>query len=246
MKIVSRALGAVSVLAFLVACDEPKPTPPPTPVATTSAAVSPKPSTPASASAAVALSAAPSASSPVVPAGPPASYDFDTAHSRVGFSVRHMMISNTRGHFGKFSGSVFIDEATPAATKISVEIETASIDTSEVKRDDHLRSAEFFDVKKFPKMTFVSTAVERAGAGYKVTGDLTLHGVTKPVVLTVDSLAPETKDPWGGFRRGAHATAKINRKDFGLTWNKGLETGGVVVGDDITIDLEIELVKKKS
>ena len=127
---------------------------------------------------------------------------------------------------------------------VNVDIDTTTIDTTDPKRDEHLRSPEFFDVKKFPKMTFKSTEVSRSGQGYKVVGNLTIKDVTKPVTLTVDSIVKETKDPWGMVRRGTHASAKIDRKEFGLNWNKALETGGVAVGDEVTLDLEIELIKK--
>jgi len=126
-----------------------------------------------------------------------------------------------------------------------VTIDTASINTNVKKRDDHLRSADFFDVTKYPAMTFVSKKVVRSGKDtLKVTGDLTLHGVTKEVVLAVEGPSRESKDPWGNIRRGATATTTINRKDFGLNWNKALETGGVLVGEEITINLEVELIKK--
>ena len=128
---------------------------------------------------------------------------------------------------------------------MEVSIDTKSINTNVRKRDEHLRSADFFDVAKFPAMTFVSKKVAKAGNDkLKVTGDLTLHGVTKEVVLDVEGLSQESKDPWGNIRRGATASTKINRKDFGLVWNKALETGGVVVGDEITITLEIEMIRK--
>ena len=175
-----------------------------------------------------------------------ATYDIDRSHSRLSFSVRHMMVSNTRGQFGAFAGTVYIDERSPAASTVSLDIETSSIDSSDPKRDEHLRSADFFDVQRFPKMTFRSTRVERNGAGWKVTGDLTIRDTTKPVVLEVDAIAPAVRDLWGGARRGTHARAKLDRKAFGLTWNKTLEAGGVAVGDEVTLDLEVELLEKKA
>jgi len=237
----SNPLRSLTLLALLslAACDDKKAEPPPAP----SAESKPTTSAPAASSAA----ATPSASVAAAPADPPAdpaTFDIDVSHSRVTFSVRHMMVSNTRGQFGKLVGQVFLDEKDPKASNVSVEIETASIDTNDPKRDEHLKSPDFFDVKKFPKMTFKSTAVERAGAGWKVVGDLTIKETKKPVTLTVDPIVKETRDPYGMIRRGTHATTKIDRKEFGLTWNKALETGGVAVGDEITIDLEIELVKK--
>lgn len=239
----SNMLRSLPLLALitLAACDDKKVEPPAAP----SAESKPTTSAPAtSAAPAASASASAAAVAPTDPPADPAAFDLDLSHSRVSFSVRHMMVSNTRGQFGKFTGNVFIDEKDPKSSNVTVEIETASIDTSDPKRDEHLKSPDFFDVKKFPKMTFKSTSVERAGAGYKVLGDLTIKDVKKPVTLTVDPIVKETKDLYGMIRRGTHATTKIDRKEFGLTWNKALETGGVAVGDEITIDLEIELVKK--
>jgi polyisoprenoid-binding protein YceI len=171
-------------------------------------------------------------------------WNIDPDHSSIGFKVRHLMVSNVKGVFGKVQGVVSIDDREITRSKVHVTIETASIDTGVAKRDAHLRSAEFLDVARFPTMTFVSTKVARSGAdGLKVTGNLTLHGVTRPVVLDVEGPPQESKDPWGNLRRGASASAKINRKDFGLTWNKALETGGVMVGDEVTIGIEVEMVK---
>ncbi len=178
------------------------------------------------------------------PTAPPGDYDIDTSHSRLGFSVRHMMVSNVRGQFTKWSGHAHIDEGNLAASNVALEIDPTSIDTNEPKRDTHLKSPDFFDTAKFPKMTFVSKSIERSGAGYKVTGDLTMRDVTKSIVLDVDALSPEQKDPWGGLRRGTHATGKLNRKDFGLSWGKVMESGGAVVGDEVTLDIEIEMTKK--
>ncbi len=172
-------------------------------------------------------------------------WEIDPVHSVVGFSVRHMMVSNVRGEFTKFNGTVEGAGNDLTTAKISVVIDAASVNTREPKRDADLRSPNFFDVAKFPTLTFVSKKVERAGEGkLKVTGDLTIHGVTKEVVLDVDGPTAEAKDPWGGTRVGAHATTTINRKDYGLLWNKTLETGGVLVGDDVVITIDVELVKK--
>jgi len=173
-------------------------------------------------------------------------WNVDPAHSTVGFSVRHMMVSNVKGSFGKFTASVDGNPADPASAKISAKIEIASVDTRDAKRDDHLRSADFFDAAKFPTMTFTSTKVERVSATTaKVTGDLTIHGVTKPVVLDVVYTEP-VKTPWGTNVVGATATGKVNRKDFGVNWSKSLDGGGVVVGDDVTIQLELELGSKNA
>jgi polyisoprenoid-binding protein YceI len=169
----------------------------------------------------------------------------DPDHSNVGFKVRHLMVSNVRGSFDRHNGVIELDDKDITKSKVQVTIDTASINTTVQKRDDHLRSADFFDVAKYPTMTFVSRNIAAAGTnGLKVTGDLTLHGITREVVLDVEGLSGESKDPWGNVRRGATATTRIDRKDFGLVWNKALETGGVVVGDEVLITLEIEMIKK--
>lgn len=175
-----------------------------------------------------------------------ATWNIDPDHSSVGFKVKHLMISNVRGSFDKHTGTIELNEKDITKSKVKVSIDTTSINTNVQKRDDHLRSADFFDVTKFPVMTFVSKKVAKAGKDkLKVTGDLTLHGVTKEVVLNVDGPTKESKDPYGNIRKGATATTTINRKDFGLTWNAALETGGVVVGDEVNITLEIEMIKAK-
>lgn len=174
-------------------------------------------------------------------------WDVDSSHSTVGFGVKHMMVSTVHGSFGKYTGTVNLDDADITKSKVHLEIDATSITTGNDKRDEHLKSPDFFDVAHFPKLVFDATKVEKVGAdGLNLTGNLTIKNVTKPVVLTVTGLSGEVKDPWGGIRRGATATTKINRKDFGLVWNKGLETGGVVVGDEVTIDLEVELTKHKA
>lgn len=173
-------------------------------------------------------------------------WNIDPEHSNIGFKVRHLMVSNVKGQFDKHNGVVTIDDKDITKSKVEVTIDTASINTNVQKRDDHLRSADFFDVATYPAMTFVSKKVAKAGKDkLKVTGDLTLHGITKEVVLNVEGPTGESKDPWGVIRRGAVATTKISRKDFGVVWNKALETGGVVVGDEITITLEVEMMKGK-
>jgi polyisoprenoid-binding protein YceI len=175
-----------------------------------------------------------------------ATWNVDPDHSNIGFKVRHLMVSNVKGHFDKHSGVVTIDDKDIAKSKVEVSIDTASINTNVQKRDDHLRSADFFDVATYPTMTFVSKKVAIAGKDkLKVTGDLTLHGITKEVVLDVEGPTAEIKDPWGVIRRGAVASTKINRKDFGVVWNKALEAGGVVVGDEVNITLEVEMIKAK-
>ena len=172
-------------------------------------------------------------------------WEIDSSHSHVGFGVRHMMVSTVHGTFAKYAGLINLDDKDISKSTAHIEIEAGSVDTGNAKRDEHLKSPDFFDAAKYPTINFDATKVEKRGAdGLNLTGNLTIKGVTKPVVLTVSGLTGEVKDPWGGIRRGATATAKINRKDFGLTWNKGLETGGVVVGDDVNLELEIELTKK--
>ena len=172
-------------------------------------------------------------------------WNIDPEHSSVGFKVKHLMVSNVNGNFNKHTGVVEIDDKDITKSTVQVTIDTSSINTNVQKRDEHLRSADFFDVAKFPTMTFVSKKVAKAGQDkLKITGDLTLHGVTKEVVLDVEGPSVESKDPWGNIRKGATAHTKINRKDFGLVWNAALETGGVVVGDDVNIILEIEMIKK--
>ena len=170
-------------------------------------------------------------------------WKIDPAHTTVEFSVRHMMISNVKGQFEKVSGTIAAAGSDPSSVEINAVIDATSINTRVEKRDAHLKSAAFLDVDKYPTITFKSTKVEPDGSNkWKVTGDLTLHGVTKPVVLEVETTAP-IKDPSGKTRAGASATTKIDRKDFGVTWNKAMETGGVLVGDDVSIAIEVEAVQ---
>lgn len=170
----------------------------------------------------------------------------DQGHSHVGFSVAHLVVTKTKGQFNEFSGEVNLDPKNITKSTVEVTIKTDSIDTNDEKRDGHLKSADFFDTAKYPTMTFKSTKVKSAGKDkLLVTGDLTLHGVTKPVTLTVEGPSKAVKDPWGNVKRAVSATGKLSRKDFGLTWNKALETGGMVVGDEITLTIEAELNQKK-
>jgi polyisoprenoid-binding protein YceI len=170
----------------------------------------------------------------------------DPAHSQVRFKVKHMVVSTVEGSFTKFNGIVNLDDKDPAKSTVEVTIDAASIDTHEPKRDAHLKSPDFFDVEKNPKITFKSTKVDKAGKGkFKVTGDLTMHGVTKPVVLNVEGPSPEMKNPWGVPVRVVSAQGKLNRKDYGLNWNKALEAGGVLVGDEVTLDISAELNPKQ-
>ena len=170
-------------------------------------------------------------------------WDFDLSHSSIGFHVRHLMVSKVHGRFTKWNGSLELDESDLTKSRLDVSIDAASVDTKEAKRDDHLRSADFFDVEKFPALTFKSTKIEKDGENYLVTGDLTIRGITKSVKLEVEG-GGQVKDPWGGTRTGFSAKTSVNRKDFGLTWNVALEAGGFVVGDKIEITLEIEAIKK--
>lgn len=172
-------------------------------------------------------------------------WEVDSSHSAASFSVRHLMISNVRGELGKVTGTVNVDDKDITKSTVEATIEMAGINTRDAKRDEHLRSPDFFDVAKFPNLTFKSTKVEKAGAGLKVTGNLTIHGVTKEVVLNVEGPAPATKDPWGNTKSGFTATAKINRKDFGVTWNKSIDGGGVVVGEEVSVTIDLEVNKKK-
>ena len=174
-----------------------------------------------------------------------AEYEIDPAHSSAQFAVKHMMVSTVRGAFEKVAGKVNIDETDITKSSVEATIDAASINTRVGQRDEHLRSPDFFDVAKYPTITFKSTKVEKAGQNLKVTGDLTIHGVTKPVTLDVDGFTTESKDPWGNIKRGGTATTKINRKDFGLAWNAALETGGVAVSEDVSIILDLEMNKKK-
>ena len=173
-------------------------------------------------------------------------WNIDSDHSNIGFKVRHLMVSNVKGSFEKKSGVVTINDKDITKSKVEVSIDTASVNTNVAKRDEHLRSPDFFDVARYPTMTFVSKRVAKAGKGkLKVTGDLTLHGITREVVLDVEGLSKESKDPWGNIRSGTVASTTINRKDFGLVYNSVLETGGVAVGEEVAISLEIEMIKAK-
>lgn len=174
----------------------------------------------------------------------PQTYSIDAAHASAQFSVRHLMVSNVKGTFSKFSGKAVWDPSNLSAAKLEATIDVASVSTNQAKRDAHLRSADFFDAEKYPTMTFQSTRFTKSGDQIKMTGKLTIKGITKDVTFDVTEPTPEIKDTTGGFRRGATATAKINRKEFGLNYNAAMETGGFVVGDEVTILLEAELVRK--
>lgn len=173
-------------------------------------------------------------------------WEVDNSHTTAGFEVTHMMVTKVRGHFEKVAGTIEIDDKDVTKSRVDVTIEAASIDTRNDDRDKHLRSADFFDVEKHPNITFKSTKVEKAGKDkLKVTGDLTMRGVTKPVTLDVVYTGKELKNPWGGAVRAASATGKLNRKEWGLEWNKSLEAGGVLVSDEVTLQIDAELNPKK-
>ena len=172
-------------------------------------------------------------------------YVIDPSHSTAGFKVRHLMVSNVRGEFSGMAGTVVFDAEDSANSKVEAAIDATTIQTRDNQRDQHLKSADFFDVEKFPKITFTSKKVAPVGEGeWRVVGDLSIHGVTKEVVLDVEGPTPEVKDPWGNLKIGATATTKVNRKDFGLGWNVALEAGGVLVGDEVAIQLELEMTRQ--
>jgi polyisoprenoid-binding protein YceI len=173
-----------------------------------------------------------------------ATWSLDPVHSGAEFKVRHMMISNVKGQFTGLSGLLVLDENNLANSRVEATIDAATINTRDAQRDTHLKSADFFEVEKYPTLTFKSTAVKRAGdEELAVTGDLTIHGVTRPVVFKVEGPTAPAADPWGNTRIGLSAVTRINRKDFGLTWNAALETGGILVGEDVTITLDVQFVK---
>lgn len=173
-------------------------------------------------------------------------YQIDSAHSQIQFTVRHMMISKVRGHFQKFDGSVNLDEQNPARTTVDVRIDAASIDTRDEQRDTHLRSPDFLNAEQYPYITFKSTQVDVIDDHHaRLTGDLTIRDITHPVIMQVEYNG-SAKSPWGTTSYGFNGHTTINRKDWNLTWNVALETGGVLVGDDINIDIELELVKQEA
>lgn len=173
------------------------------------------------------------------------SWKIDSSHSEINFTVRHMMISNVRGRFEAFTGTVEFDQQNPANSSVDVQIEAASINTRESQRDNHLRSADFFDAETYPYLTFKSKKVEVVDDSHgRITGDLTIHGVTKEVVLDTE-FNGMSQSPWGFSSAGFSATTKINRKDWGLEWNMALETGGVLVSDEIKINIDIEIIEEK-
>jgi len=170
-------------------------------------------------------------------------YTLDPTHSRLGFSTRHAMVTTVRGQFKEFTGEAVVDTADPAASKVEVTIQAASIDTGVADRDGHLRGADFFDVENYPEVRFVSTDVERDGDDWAITGDLTIKDVTKQITLDFESTG-SAKDPFGNLRIGFEGKATLSRKDWGLTWNAALETGGMLVSDKIKLEFDISAIAK--
>jgi polyisoprenoid-binding protein YceI len=185
--------------------------------------------------------------SPAAPTAAPgtvSTWKLDPVHSHAEFKVKHMMISNVKGSFSGLSGTLTLDETDYTRSSVDVSVAVATINTGDPQRDGHLKAADFFDVEKYPAITFKSTNIDsKGGADYEVTGDFTLRDVTRSIKLAVEDVSVPSKDPWGNSRIGLSATTKVNRKDFGLAWNAALETGGFLLGDDVTISLEIQFVK---
>jgi len=180
----------------------------------------------------------------VQPQATTTTWNIDPAHTVAEFKVKHMMIANVKGHFSGVSGVLIRDESDPANDRVEATIDAASLETRNEQRDGHLKSADFFHVEKFPTLHFKSTGITVVGGGeLSVEGDLSIRGITRKVRFAVEGPTPPAKDPWGNTRIGISASAKINRKDFGLTWNTALETGGILVGDDVTITLDAQFVK---
>lgn len=178
------------------------------------------------------------------PSATTTTWNLDPAHSSAEFKVKHMMISNVKGTFSQLSGTLTEHTVDSTLSSVEASVPVATVSTGDAQRDGHLKSADFFDAEKYPALTFKSTKVVRKGdAEYEVTGDLTIHGVTKPVTFAVEGPSTPGKDPWGNTRIGLSATTKINRKDFGLGWNAALETGGFLVGEDVAISLEVQFIK---
>lgn len=170
-------------------------------------------------------------------------WNIDPAHSAAEFKVKHMMISNVKGSFSGLSGKLIEHASDSTLSYVEASIPVATVSTGDPQRDAHLKSADFFDAEKFPTLDFKSTKVVLEGGVYEVTGDLTIHGVTKSVTFAIDGPSAPGKDPWGNTRIGLSATTKINRKDFGLGWNAALETGGFLVGEDVSITLDVQFIK---
>ncbi len=171
-------------------------------------------------------------------------WNIDPTHSSAEFKVKHMMISHVKGHFAKVTGTLTLDESNPANSRVEALIDAASIETRDAQRDEHLKGADFFDVEKYPTLSFKSSRISVVRDGeLAIEGDLTVRGETHKVVFTAEGPTPPAKDPWGNTRVGVSATTKISRKEFGLTWNAALESGGFLVGDEVTITLDVQFVK---
>ena len=171
-------------------------------------------------------------------------YKIDPSHSQANFTIKHMMIAKVHGGFDKISGTFNYDAENPSKSNVDVTIDVSSINTREAQRDAHLKSADFFDIEKYPIIAFKSTRTEKNGNDLKIIGNLTIHGVTNLVTLNVEGPSEELKDPWENTKIGASATTKISRKDYGLTWNAALEAGGLLVGDDVNISIDVQFVKE--
>jgi len=172
-------------------------------------------------------------------------YDIDPSHSSATFKIRHLMVSNVRGELGQITGQVVIDESDLSKSSVEVTIDAKAINTRDQKRDAHLRSADFFDVEKYPTITFLSKRVQAGKGGHLlVEGELTMRGITRETTLDVEPLSPEIRDPWGNTKRGVSATARLNRKDFEVSWNAALDGGGLLVGDEVSVTLEVELGRR--
>jgi len=169
-------------------------------------------------------------------------YTIDPSHSRLGFTARHAMVTKVRGQFQEFEGTAHVDTATPGSSKVDLTIKTASVDTGSVDRDAHLTSGDFFGVEEFPEITFSSTEVSREGTEWAVTGDLTIEGVTLPVTIDFDEVG-SARDPFGNVRLGFEGSTTVNRKDWGLTWNAALETGGVLISDKIRLEFDVSAIQ---
>jgi polyisoprenoid-binding protein YceI len=176
------------------------------------------------------------------PANHQTEWTLDAAHTVVGFTVPHMVVSEVDGQFKQFSGKVLLDENDLTRSSVELSVQVASIDTGNADRDKHLRTSDFFDAEKFPTITFTSSKITRAGKAYKISGKLTMRGVTKDVVLDA-TLSEAVTNPWGKQVRGAKLTAKVNRQDFGISWNKSLDKGGIAVGNEVTISVKAEINK---
>jgi len=171
-------------------------------------------------------------------------WQLDGAHSSAGFAVKHMMISKVHGTFSKMSGTLQYDGGDITKAQVEAKVDVSSINTNDAQRDTHLKSADFFDAEKFPQIIFKSRKIEKNGSGLKISGDLTMHGATKEVVFNVDGPSQEVKDPHGNIKIGASATTTLKRKEFGLMWNAALETGGVMVSDDVALSIDVQFAKK--